>query len=95
MPFFKCAVCNVISPNLIAHDNHLSGKRHKRNEEAAAAGAAVPSKTTRVSEPKPSTAYAQKKRRTQERDAIAVSAVRSPVGNDCTLVGYELHVFRC
>jgi hypothetical protein len=24
-----------------------------------------------------------------------VSAVRSPVGNDCTLVGYELHVFRC
>jgi hypothetical protein len=76
MPFFKCAVCNVISPNLIAHDKHLSGQRHKRNEEAAA-GAAPQATAARVRQQQPGgSAHAQKKQRTKERDAHAVSMVR-------------------
>lgn len=75
MPFFRCAVCNVISPNLSAHDTHLSGKRHKRNEEAAA-GLAAPVKTAREQGPKPGNVHATKRRRIQEKDAQAVSAVR-------------------
>ena len=33
---FRCGICNVVSRNLIEHDKHLEGKRHKRNFSLAA-----------------------------------------------------------
>eukprot|EP00930_Biecheleria_cincta_P070344 TRINITY_DN57986_c0_g1_i1.p1 TRINITY_DN57986_c0_g1~~TRINITY_DN57986_c0_g1_i1.p1 ORF type:complete len:222 (-),score=46.14 TRINITY_DN57986_c0_g1_i1:285-950(-) len=35
---YRCGICNVVSRNLIDHDKHLEGKRHKRNFKLALAG---------------------------------------------------------
>jgi hypothetical protein len=78
MSFYRCAVCNVTSKGLVAHDKHLMGKRHKRNVEKAA-GPAAPKrgKPAKLAASKPESARAAKRQRQQQRDSEAVSRVRA------------------
>mmetsp|Transcript_11406 Transcript_11406/g.20173 ORF Transcript_11406/g.20173 Transcript_11406/m.20173 type:complete len:222 (-) Transcript_11406:91-756(-) len=48
---FRCGICNVVSRDLIQHDKHLQGKRHKRNFNLAASGDTGKPSTAAESEP--------------------------------------------
>jgi hypothetical protein len=103
MSFYRCAVCNVLSKGLIAHDKHLSGKRHQRNMEKAASAHAPAKRKANNSQRHSSgpsssivsdalSARAAKRQRQQKRDTQAVDRIRAMLQQEEATSSLKLYV---
>lgn len=48
MQWYRCGICSVLSKDLFAHDRHIEGQRHKRNEQAVLEGKPLPQTNKRA-----------------------------------------------
>lgn len=82
---YRCAICNVVSRDLVEHDKHLSGKRHRRNFGiAAAAENGAQSRATNAHGVHSAESHGSKRQRQRARDLASVDAAMERLAADAS-----------